>query len=32
MFLGDYVEFIIRKSSLELLDFSDTTGTKRNTR
>ena len=32
MFLGDHVELIIRESSLELLDFRNTTGTKRNTR
>jgi hypothetical protein len=32
MFLGDHVELIIRESSLELLDFWDSTGTKRNTR
>jgi hypothetical protein len=31
MFLGDHVELITRKSSLELLDFWDSTGTKRNT-
>jgi hypothetical protein len=31
MFLGDYVQLITRESSLELLDFWDATGTKRNT-
>jgi hypothetical protein len=31
MFLGDYVQLITRESCLELLDFSDATGTKRNT-
>jgi hypothetical protein len=31
MFLGDHVELIIRESSLELLDFRNTTGTIGNT-
>jgi hypothetical protein len=32
VFLGGHVELIIRESSLELLDFRNTTGTKKNTR